>query len=107
MSGKLDQSLEDITKSRRAANRGNRRGGRAATTSTKTGPAAGVTKNSRAAKKNTAAVAATVPIATTGEGKIIVSGLVRVKPTRFSSNLSANTIQPSDVTEVQIKVCDE
>ncbi|KAB8342815.1 hypothetical protein FH972_022413 [Carpinus fangiana] len=84
MSGKLDQSLEDITKTRRSANRTSRRGGRNATVA-KTGPTSGVTKNSRATKKNTAAVAATVPLAATGEGKIIVSGL------------------PTDVTEVQIK----
>lgn len=92
MSGKLDQSLDDIMKDTKPS--GGRRGGRfsrprssrRAATKAKAAiaaPTGGVQKNTKAAPKSTAT---TLTAPTSGESKIIVSGL------------------PDDVTELQIKV---
>ena len=82
MSGKLDQSLDEILSTRRktAGRRG--RGGRRAGTGTKAAAAApvvgGIQKNTRGAKAAPAKSAVpSGPAAGNGESKIIVSNLVR------------------------------
>ena len=79
MSGKLDQSLDDILSSRprgRAVRRG-RRAGTAATKATTRAPAGGIQKNTKTGKTNTKATVPSGPAAGTGDSKIIVSNLVR------------------------------
>jgi len=80
MSGKLDQSLDDIVKTRRQTTRRPGRGrgasnGTRAATST-AAPAAGVSKGARNAKPSMRGGRPVVPISGSGESKIIVSGLV-------------------------------
>ncbi|MCJ1324098.1 hypothetical protein MMC10_000760 [Thelotrema lepadinum] len=83
MSAKLDQSLDDIVSSRRTTTRGRGRGRRVGT---RTAPAGGIQKNTRAAASKAAAfkVAATTSVSGADQ-KIIVSNL------------------PLDVNESQIK----
>ena len=82
MSGKLDQSLDEILSTRRktAGRRG--RGGRRAGNGTKAATAApvgGIQKNTRSAKAAPAKRAVpSGPAAGSGESKIIVSNLVRL-----------------------------
>lgn len=75
MSGKLDQSLDEIVSSRRAAGRGRGRGPRRVG---KAAPVGGIQKNTRTAATKAAAVkvAAATPAAGNDQ-KIIVSNLVR------------------------------
>lgn len=77
MSGKLDQSLDDILSTQRKSGAGRRgRGRRAATAAgrvTKAAPAGGIQKNTKGASK---ASALKVPQASSGDTKIIVSNLV-------------------------------
>ena len=81
MSGKLDQSLDEILSTRRKfAGRGGR-GGRRVGNGTKTAvaaPVGGIRKNTRGTKTAPAKSAApSGPAAGNGESKIIVSNLVR------------------------------
>ena len=81
MSGKLDQSLDEILSTRRktAGRRG--RGGRRLGTGTKAttaAPAGGVQKNTRGAKAAPKSAVPSGPAAGNGESKIIVSNLVRL-----------------------------
>ena len=82
MSGKLDQSLDEILSTRRktAGRRG--RGGRRAGNGTKavtSAPVGGIQKNTRGAKTAPAKAALpSGPAAGSGESKIIVSNLVRL-----------------------------
>ena len=82
MSGKLDQSLDEILSTRRktAGRRG--RGGRRAGNGTKAAraaPVGGIQKNTRSAKAAPAKGAVpSGPAAGSGESKIIVSNLVRL-----------------------------
>lgn len=82
--GKLDQSLDDILKTRRQSARSGGRGRRVANTgkpqTSVSAPVGGVSKNARGAKSNTRAIQAVIPITGTGESKIIVSGLVNTNP---------------------------
>ena len=89
MAGKLDQSLEDILKTRKQAKgkaQGKRVGGRAATNGdvkmTDAGTGSRVTKSSAKSKGSRNAprtVAPSVPLQRpTGDSKIIVSGLVSI-----------------------------
>ncbi|KAF7504518.1 hypothetical protein GJ744_002138 [Endocarpon pusillum] len=86
MSGKLDQSLDEILSTRRKANRGRRPHKPAKTTGTtaKTAPVGGVKKSVKSAKSATKGVPSG-PSAPPKESKIIVTGL------------------PHDVNEAQIK----
>ena len=81
MSGKLDQSLDEILSSRRkTAGRGGR-GGRRVGNGTKAAAAApvgGIRKNTRGAKTAPAKIPSG-PAAGSGESKIIVSNLVRLR----------------------------
>ena len=91
MSGKLDQSLDDIMKDTKPS--GGRRGGPRKPRSTRpaarrakaaiAAPTGGIQKNSKPVAKSTMT---SLTASTPGDSKIIVSGL------------------PDDVTEVQIKV---
>ena len=78
--GKLDQSLDEIMKdtkpTRAGRGRGPRRAAAVKAAAATAAPAGGVVKKTRAPRgpKTVAPVAAAVP--TTGESKIIVSGLV-------------------------------
>lgn len=80
MSGKLDQSLDDIVKTRRTNNRGGRararRGPGGAKAATTAAPAGGVSKSTKPAKTATKAAAPTAPANSRAESKIIVTGLV-------------------------------
>ncbi len=83
MSGKLDQSLDEILSTRRkTAGRRGGRGGRRVGTATKTAiaaPVGGIQKNTRGAKAAPAkSVVPSGPAAGNGESKIIVSNLVRL-----------------------------
>lgn len=82
MSGKLDQSLDEIlSNQRRSATRGNRRGSRRASHPGKTAavaaPVGGVKKNVKTAKGAGKAIP-TGPSAGSGESKIVVSGMVSI-----------------------------
>lgn len=82
MSGKLDQSLDEILSTRRKTagrpGRGGRRVGSRAKTVT-AAPVGGIHKNTRGAKTAPAKSAApSGPAAGNGESKIIVSNLVRL-----------------------------
>jgi THO complex subunit 4 len=76
--GKLDQSLDEIMKdtkpTRAGRGRGPRRVAAVKAAAATAAPAGGVAKKTRAPRGPKAVVAAAVP--TTGESKIIVSGLV-------------------------------
>ena len=81
MSGKLDQSLDEILSTRRAAagprGRGRGRGARR-TTSARAAPVGGIQKNTRASTKATtkAGTTSTTGIVAGKDTKIIVSNLV-------------------------------
>jgi THO complex subunit 4 len=79
MSGKLDQSLDEIlSTNRRTSTRGNRRGRKApqaGRTTATVAPVGGVKKSTRPAKGAVKSVP-TGPSAGSGESKIVVSNLV-------------------------------
>ena len=96
MSGKLDQSLDDILSSRPRGGRAVRRGRRAGTTGTKVAaraPTGGIQKSTRAAKPATKTTAPNGPAAGTGDSKIIVSNLVRHAET-YEPSTQANVFSP-------------
>ena len=76
MSGKLDQSLDEILSTRRAAGRGRARGRRA--TTAKAAPVGGISKNTTKVAGKAAVKAATTAPAAGMDQKIIVSNLVRI-----------------------------
>lgn len=108
MSGKLDQSLDEILSTRRRSAGARRRSqrqsaGRPATTA----PVGGVQKSSRAARAvvNKPTPAKATPH--TGESKIIVNNLVSLERYQalHMTPAQTDTPQPKDVNEQQIKVC--
>lgn len=107
MSGKLDQSLDEIVSTQRKA--GGRRGGRNTTRrasgrTTTVAPVGGVQKNSKkpqTAAKQAPAKAAAGP----GDSKVVVSNLVCKNPLSYLARLRTDMPKPKDVTESQIKVC--
>ena len=108
MSSKLDQGLDDIISSNRTGRgRGRGRGGRrVASKATTTAPVGGVKKNTRSATRGTVrASVPTGPANGSGESKVIVSNLVWTPACNLCLRGDANTCQPSDVSEQQIKVC--
>lgn len=79
MSGKLDQSLDDILSTRRQTARRDR-GGRRAASSARTmvaAPAEGIKKSSKVARGVVRTAVPSGPAAGNGEFKIIVSNLIR------------------------------
>jgi hypothetical protein len=105
MSSKLDTSLDDILKTRRQTKGpGRGRGGRRsdAARPAPSGPVGGVSKSTRPAKQLKAAPAAAVIPET--NGKILVSGLVST-PTNTHDLQLANSLQPHDVDQNQLQVC--
>lgn len=92
MSGKLDQSLDEIVKDRRTTSRGRGRGGRrapnTARTTATTAPAGGVGKNKGPkGAPNRPAAHPPVPITGAGDSKVLVSGLVSIS---FTPTLMIN-----------------
>lgn len=91
MSGKLDQSLDQILSTRRSsARRG--RGGRRTPNPAKahvTAPVGGIKKNTKLTKGAGRAMVPSGPAAGNGESKIIVSNMVRTSQSSYScsSNL--------------------
>ena len=78
MSGKLDQALDDIVKTRRKAV-GRRGRGRRVPTGTRVAtaaPAGGIQKSAKTARGGAKALVPTGPAAGSGDTKIIVSNLV-------------------------------
>lgn len=105
MSGKLDQSLDEIlsTKKRTPASA---RGRRSTRETAAPAPVGGVKKNTRPARGAAAKPSSGKAPRPTGESKIIVSNLVRTSPLAVPKKPIANPIsQPKDVSESQIKVC--
>lgn len=89
MSGKLDQSLDEILSGRRQTARRGGRGGRVGRATTKTtviAPVGGIKKNTKPARGTGRATVPNGPAAGTGDSKIIVSNLVSGKV--FSSATS-------------------
>jgi THO complex subunit 4 len=104
MSGKLDQSLDEILSTRRKANRGRRPHKPAkASGAVISAPVGGIKKSVKSARSATKGVP-TGPSATPKESKIIVTGLVRLLPDKLSVTFTDH-FQPHDVNEAQIKVC--
>lgn len=88
MSGKLDQSLDEILSTqRRSATRGNRRGGRrvhqAGKAAAVAAPVGGVKKHVKTTKGAGKAIP-TGPSAASGESKIVVSNMVSLHKSRSS-----------------------
>jgi hypothetical protein len=104
--GKLDQSLDEIMKDTKPARAGRGRGPRRAAAvkaaAATAAPAGGVGKKTKAPRGPKAAAPAAIP--TTGESKIIVSGLVS-SPLLQYYQAPLTSSQPEDVNESQIKVC--
>ena len=105
--GKLDQSLDEIMKdtkpTRAGRGRGPRRAAAVKAAAATAAPAGGVGKKTKAPRgPKAAAPAAAIP--TTGESKIIVSGLVS-SPLLQYYQAPLTSSQPEDVNESQIKVC--
>lgn len=107
MSSKLDQGLDDIISSNRTSRgRGRGRPARRVASKARTAPVGGIKKNTRTATKdNIKAAAPTGPANATGDSKVIVSNLVCATLQWPHRLLHANSGQPSDVNEQQIKVC--
>ena len=96
MSGKLDQSLDDILSSRPRGGRSGRRGGRRAPTaatrvSTRT-PVGGVQKSTKATKGSAKAIAPNGPAAGAGDSKIIVSNLVNYSNCRYPTQANTSSL---------------
>lgn len=77
MSGKLDQSLDDILSTRPKNVRGRARRAVNKARVASAAPVGGIQKNVKATKGTTRAAAPNGPAAGTGDSKIIVSNLVR------------------------------
>jgi hypothetical protein len=88
--GKLDQSLDEIMKdtkpTRAGRGRGPRRAAAVKAAAATAAPAGGVAKKTKAPRGPKAAAPAAAAIPTTGESKIIVSGLVSFPLPQYHSN---------------------
>jgi THO complex subunit 4 len=108
MSGKLDQSLDEILSTQKSVRgRGPRRGRRvpqAGRTAAVPAPVGGIKKNAKQAKGAVKAIP-TGPAGGSGESKIQVSNLVITLNSSIEITLVLTRYQPKDVSETQIKVC--
>lgn len=110
MSGKLDQSLDEILSTQRSsgARRGAARGPRRSTgrPTVTAAPVGGVQKSSKQ-KGAHAPKQAPAKAALSGDSKVVVSNLVSSSPVILAprSVLIQSLSQPKDVNEAQIKVC--
>ena len=110
MSGKLDQSLDEILSTNkrsviRGKGRGRRRASQPGRTTAAAAPVGGVKKNAKPVKGAVKAVP-TGPSAATGDSRIQVSNLVSCSRNFVYPWIYANDPpQPKDVNEAQIKVC--
>ena len=106
MSGKLDQSLDEILSSQRKNQQGRRKSQRrsvGANRPTTAAPAGGIQKTTKPARNATKA-ATGKGAGIVGESKIVVSNLVRTLDTPLQP-AALTPQQPKDVSEAQIKVC--
>lgn len=106
MSGKLDQSLDEIlsTQRRNATKRRSTRRTAVGNRPAPTAPAGGIQKKPQPAR-GSAKPAAGKGAGIVGESKIMVSNLV-CQPRKSLTRIQAlTTRQPKDVSEAQIKVC--
>ena len=96
MSGKLDQSLDDILSTRRktVGRRGRGRRVPTGTRVTTAAPAGGIQKSTRVTKGGAKAGAPKGPAAGNGDTKIIVSNLVSVVYSLDFARRYANTFSP-------------
>lgn len=104
MSGKLDQSLDEILSTQRKS-AGHRRSTRKPARTATAAPAGGVHKNTKPARGNAARPASARGAKNIGESKIIVSNLVSIMSMPLIANALLTSCQPKDVSESQIKVC--
>jgi THO complex subunit 4 len=110
MSGKLDQSLDEILSTQKGSvrGRGPRRGRRVAqagrTTAVVAAPVGGVKKSAKQPKGAVKSVP-TGPSGGSGDSRIQVSNLVRLHRPKNSSSHLLRLYKPKDVNEAQIKVC--
>lgn len=106
MSGKLDQSLDEILSTTKQTHAGGRRSTRKTARPAAPAPVGGVKKNTKPARGAAAKPSSGKAPRPTGESKIIVSNLVRTSPLAVPKKPITNPIsQPKDVSESQIKVC--
>lgn len=107
MSGKLDQSLDEILSTNKRTPAGGRRSTRKTARPAAPAPVGGVKKNTKPARGTAAKPSSGKAPKATGESKIIVSNLVRISSlTTAAKKLITNALsQPKDVSESQIKVC--
>jgi THO complex subunit 4 len=109
MSGKLDQSLDEILSTNkrsviRGKGRGHRRASQPGRAAAAAAPVGGVKKNTKQAK-GTVKTVPTGPSGATGDSRIQVSNLVSATA-YLKFRILANIFpQPKDVNEAQIKVC--
>jgi len=109
MSGKLDQSLDEIVSTQRAA------GGRRRSTRRRTGriataaPVGGVKKSTKQSNAAATKQAPTKAAGSAGISKVVVSNLVGHRnvttPSYWHQQMLTHGKQPKDVPEGQIKVC--
>lgn len=106
MSGKLDQSLDEILSTNKRTPAGGRRSTRKVARPAAPAPVGGVKKNTKPARGAAAKSSSAKAPRSTGESKIIVSNLVSTSSLPAPKNPIANAFsQPKDVSESQIKVC--
>lgn len=107
MSGKLDKSLDEIISTQRRTSvrgRSTRRTRRpGATKPAAVAPVGGIKKNPRQVKGAAKAVP-TGPSGGNSEGRILVSGFVSCLISYYLEHL-LTFLQPKDITEAMIKVC--
>jgi THO complex subunit 4 len=112
MSGKLDQSLDEITTAQRRSTRARRPAQRRSTSGrpTPAAPVGGIQKSTKPARGAANKPALAKAAAAHGDSKVIVSNLVcdgtfssGTKEKIFERMLTSQ--KPKDVTEKQIKVC--
>ena len=108
MSGKLDQSLDEILSSqRRSARQPRPRRLAGSNKASAVSPVGGVKKHTAPPKSAARVKIPTGPGGSSGDSKVIVSNLVGLDHGNYwPAQSPANTMsQPGDVTETQIKVC--
>lgn len=105
MSGKLDQSLDEITTSQRRAGGRQRRRTSTRAAPVPTAPAGGIKKTTKGARNAPTKATPAQGATSKGDSKVIVSNLVSSPALSQGDYFHTNRPQPKDVTEQQIKVC--
>jgi len=104
MSGKLDQSLDEILSTQRRTAGRRRSVRRPAGQPVKPAPVGGIHKTARPVRSASAKTAPTKAVGSVGISKVVVSNMVR-SYLSLALRPAANPSQPKDVSEAQIKVC--